>query len=122
MNLKPKYAEIWLVDFEPQIGSEILKTRPAIVISIDAMSSFPIRLVVPIRDYKDHHDGMFCFIPIEPDRLNGLNKKSTIDCSQVKSFDIKRFKKRLGKISKEQLDELVLVLIRLIGYIPKDNN
>jgi mRNA interferase MazF len=32
-NMRPKRGEIWLVDFEPTIGSEIKKIRPALVIS-----------------------------------------------------------------------------------------
>ncbi|MBC7474396.1 MAG: type II toxin-antitoxin system PemK/MazF family toxin [Candidatus Sericytochromatia bacterium] len=117
MPSKPKYAEIWLVNFEPQLGAEIQKIRPAIIISIDAMGVLPTRIVVPIRDYKDHHAGMFCYIPITPTKLNGLNKYSTIDCSQIKSFDIQRFEKRLGKLSKEELEEVVLVLTRCLGYL-----
>lgn len=116
MRTKPKYAEIWLVDFEPQIGTEIKKVRPAIVVSIDALGILPIRTVVPIRDYKDHHDGMFFYIPIEPSKNNGLSKYSTVDCSQVKSFDIKRFEKKLGKLTQDELEELVLVLSRCFGY------
>lgn len=119
MRVKPKYSEIWLVDFEPQIGTEIKKIRPAIVVSIDAMGVLPTRVIVPIRDYKEHHSGMFCYIPIEPTKYNGLSKYSTIDCSQIKSFDIQRFEKRLGKLKEDELEELILVITRFLGYIPK---
>jgi len=116
MTSKPKYAEIWLVDFEPQLGAEILKTRPAVVVSIDAFGVLPTRVVIPIREYKAHHDEMLCYVPISPNKLNGLDKESTIDCSQIKSFDIQRFRKRLGKLSKEETEELILILTRCFGY------
>ena len=38
----PKRGEIWLVRFDPTIGSEIRKTRPAIVLSSDAVGRLPI--------------------------------------------------------------------------------
>ena len=116
MASKPKNGEVWLVDFEPQIGTEIKKIRPAIVVSIDALGVLPTRVIVPVRDYKDHHAGMFCYIPISPNKLNGLDKYSTIDCSQIKSFDIQRFEKKLGKLLKDDLEELILVLTRCLGY------
>jgi len=114
----PKYGEIWLVCFEPQVGIEIKKTRPAIIISIDELSSLPIRTVIPIKDYKPNYEGFFSLIPIQPNKLNGLDKDSTIDCLQLKSFDIKRFEKKLGKVSKEEIEEILLVIIRCLGYKP----
>ena len=44
----PSRGEIWLVDFDPSIGSEIRKVRPALVVSLDSIGRLPLRLVVPI--------------------------------------------------------------------------
>lgn len=114
---KPKRGEIWQVSFEPQVGTEIKKARPAIIMTITAMNALPTRIVVPIRNYKDTHDRRFYFIPIEPNSTNGLSKKSTIDCSQVKSFDISRFQRKIGKLSKEELEEVSDTVSRCIGYV-----
>ena len=106
-KVTPKQNEIWLVEFEPQIGSEIMKTRPAVVLTNDVLEKLTTRIIVPIRDFKLNHDLVSFFICIEPDKTNNLVKKSTIDCSQVKSFDILRFKKKLGKINDEIFDEII---------------
>jgi mRNA interferase MazF len=37
------------VNLDPTIGAEIKKTRPAVVISSDAVGKLPIKLIVPIR-------------------------------------------------------------------------
>jgi mRNA-degrading endonuclease toxin of MazEF toxin-antitoxin module len=33
----PSRGEVWLVDFDPAIGAEIQKVRPALVISLDSI-------------------------------------------------------------------------------------
>ena len=35
----PQRGEVWLVNFDPPTGAEIAKTRPAVVISDDAVAS-----------------------------------------------------------------------------------
>ncbi len=115
--MKPKRGEIWLVEFEPQIGTEIQKTRPALILSIQPLRFLTTRIVVPIRDFKEHHAGFFFYIPVEPEITNGLSKKSTIDCSQVKSFDFQRFQKKLGNITDNELEEVADTVSRCIGYL-----
>jgi mRNA interferase MazF len=41
-----KRGEVWWVDFEPSTGSEIRKTRPAIIVSNDAANRILTRVVV----------------------------------------------------------------------------
>jgi mRNA interferase MazF len=48
----PKRREIWLVNFDPAVGAEIRKTRPAIVVSSDAVGRLPIKLIAPLTDWK----------------------------------------------------------------------
>ena len=51
----PSRGEIWLIDFDPAVGAEIRKLRPAVVMSVDAIGRLPLRLVVPITDWKDSY-------------------------------------------------------------------
>jgi mRNA interferase MazF len=39
-----KRGEVWLVNLDPTIGSEIKKTRPAVIISSDLMGILPVKL------------------------------------------------------------------------------
>lgn len=114
--MTPKRCEIWLIECEPQRGSEIQKTRPCVVINIEEISVYPLRIVLPIREYKDHHMSNFQMIPILPTTKNGLSKKSSIDALQIKSFDLSRFKKRLGKITEQELTKALNAHIICIGY------
>ena len=51
----PKRGEVWDVDFDPPRGAEIGKTRPAVVISEDAIGRLPLRIVVPITEWNSRY-------------------------------------------------------------------
>ena len=53
----PKRGEIWLVEFDPAVGAEIRKARQAVVMSVDSVGRLPLRIVVPITDWKPSYAG-----------------------------------------------------------------
>ncbi|MEH1832329.1 MAG: type II toxin-antitoxin system PemK/MazF family toxin [Nostoc sp.] len=50
-----KRGEIWLANFDPTVGAEIKKVRPAIVVSSDGVGKLPIKLIAPITDWKEYY-------------------------------------------------------------------
>ena len=62
----PRLGEIWLVNFDPTIGTEIRKTRPAVVVSSDAVGRLPIKLVAPVTDWKEHFTPNIWHVRIDP--------------------------------------------------------
>jgi mRNA interferase MazF len=76
MTTNPKRGEIWLVNLDPTIGSEIQKTRPAVVISSDFIGKLPIKLVVPVTDWKASFASDLWHISLESNSQNGLTKIS----------------------------------------------
>ncbi len=68
----PQRGEIWLVNFDPTIGAEIRKTRPAIVVSADGVGRLPIKLVAPVTDWKPPFTPNIWHVRIDPDPNNGL--------------------------------------------------
>ena len=115
-NLIPHRGEIWLVKFDPTVGAEIRKTRPALVISSDAVGRLPIKLISPITDWKDHYSGNIWHVRIEPDKDNGLSKSSAVDALQLRGMDRQRFVRRLGKVSTEVLETIVLAVGAVIEF------
>ena len=101
-----KQGEIWLVKFYPQVGSEISKLRPAIVISHDTIGRLPLKSIVPITDWKSNYTHYPWMINIKADQLNGLSKTSAIDCFQVKNFSNERLVEKIGVINDSLLKQI----------------
>jgi mRNA interferase MazF len=103
---EPKRGEIWLVNFDPTVGNEIQKARPAVVISVDALGSSGLRIVVPLTGYQEKHDKFPWCVPLKKNKRNGLTKDSTADAFQVKSVSTQRFIEKKGAVSAATLTEL----------------
>src|SRR3954452_23372665 len=89
-------SELWLVNFDPAAGAEIRKLRPALVVSLDSVGKLPLRIAVPITDWKPHYASYPWFTHIKSDRGNGLSKDSGADAFQTKSVALTRFNRRIG--------------------------
>jgi mRNA interferase MazF len=112
----PRRGEVWLVNLDPTVGSEIQKTRPAVVISSDAVGRLPIKLVAPITDWKDHFARNIWHVYVEPDATNGLSKPSAVDALQLRGLDYQRFVRKLGEVSPTVFDEIGLAVCSIIEY------
>lgn len=112
----PKRGEIWLVNFDPTIGAEIKKVRPAVVISSDAIGKLPIKLIAPITDWKPYFSQNFWHARIEPDAVNGLTKVSAIDALQLRGVDLQRFIRKLGNIAEVKMSEIAVAIVTVIEF------
>ena len=112
----PTRGEIWRVNFDPTIGAEIKKTRPAVVISSDAVGKLPLKLTVPITTWDEAFARNFWHIRIEPDALNHLSRPSAADTLQVRCVDRQRFVDRMGRVSPAVLEEIVSAVAAVIEY------
>ena len=110
-----KQGEIWLINLDPTIGAEIKKTRPAIVVNDNNLGKLPLKIIVPLTDWKDRYEVAPWMVKINPDAKNGLEKESAADCFQVRSLSQDRFVKRLGLVSSHIMDEVRLGLSRVLS-------
>lgn len=110
-----KQGEIWLINLDPTIGAEIRKTRPAIIVNDNNLGKLPLKIIVPLTDWKGRYDVAPWMVKINPDAKNGLEKESAADCFQVRSLSQDRFVKRLGLVSIHIMDEVRLGLSRVLS-------
>ena len=89
-------GDIWMVKFYPQVGSEISKLRPAVIISHDTIGRLPLKTIVPITDWKANYIHYPWMIQIKNNTDNGLSKTSAIDCFQIKNFANARLVEKIG--------------------------
>jgi len=91
-----KRGEIWLVNLDPAVGSEIRKTRPCVVVSPPEMHDHLRTLIVAPMTTKSRP---------APFRIDATHsgKKGLILLDQIRAVDKDRLAKKLGAISAKTL-------------------
>ena len=102
-----KQGEIWLVSLDPTVGSEIKKARPAIIVNDNPLGKLPLKVIVPLTDWKERYASAPWMVKLMADRQNNLSKESAADCFQIRSVAEERCLRKIGKVDNE-----ILVLIR----------
>ena len=104
MSPEAKRGEIWLVDFEPSVGTEFRKVRPAVVVSNDmANLRTPKVTVLPITGTIRQSA---IVVILQPSPTNGLDRESLVRVPDVCTFDKMRLKRRLGCLEANELLEV----------------
>ena len=91
-----KQGEIWLINLDPAIGAEIKKTRPAIILNDNSLGKLPLKIIVPLTDWKDRYEVAPWMVNIKPDNFNNLLKESAADCFQIRSLSEERLIRKIG--------------------------
>src|SRR5260370_36328420 len=96
----PRRGEIYLVAFDPTIGHEIRKTRPAVVIQNDVSNQYsPITIVAAVSSqFADPPHPRE--VPLPAGAKTGLSQPSAVILNQIHSIDRARLHKRLGALDK----------------------
>ena len=115
-RLTPKRGEVFLVNFDPTIGSEIRKTRPALILQNNVANEYsPITIVAAITSKFD--DKLY---PTEVEISagdGGLKQDSVVLLNQIRSIDCRRLTKKLGKIEDSTLKKVDLSVKISLGLI-----
>ena len=110
----PKRGEIWLVGFDPTIGAEIQKTRPALILQNDVGNRYSdITIVAAISSQKPGK--------VYPTEVlirkgeAGLVRDSIVLLNQLRSIDKRRLQHRLGTISLKSMNAVEAALRISLG-------
>ena len=102
-----KRFDVFLVNLDPTLGSEIRKTRPAVVISPDSMNLSRLKTVIIAPMTSTIKENF-------PTRVNTefKDKKGQVALDQLRAIDRSRLIQKLGCIDKKtQLNLLTLLTI-----------
>ena len=93
-----------LIEFDPTRGSEIQKTRPAVIVTNDIANTYSrLLMAVPLTSQKL---GQIFPHEVLLGAVKGLRKPSKANVSQMRAIDRSRIKAKFGKISAQNLREI----------------
>ncbi len=112
----PRRGEVYLVNFDPTVGAEIQKTRPALIVQNDiANRHSAITIVAAISSRFEE--------PLYPTEIlvrvneGGLKTNSVVLLNQIRSIDKQRLARRLGSLRSEtmvRVDEAIQISLGLV--------
>jgi len=108
-------GDIWIINLDPTLGSEIKKSRPAIIVNDDAIGVLPLKIIVPITEWKERYKIAPWMVRLDPDEVNGLDKPSSADTFQVRSVAQERFLRQVGKVSDKTMQQITKALALVLS-------
>lgn len=114
-NATPVRGEVWWIEFDPSVGSEQRKTRPAVVLNVPSVGKLPLRIVVPITEWDPKWATVPWLVYLKSTTRNGLTKDSAADCFQVKSLSLQRFQSKMGFLTADEVEQIAAAVALCVG-------
>lgn len=106
-EISPRRGDVYLVNFDPTVGFEIRKTRPAVIIQNNIGNRFSQTVIVAAITGDGHKASKLIPVSvfISKDEA-GLSKDSLVLLTQIRTVDKRRLGKRLGQMSEITLQKI----------------
>jgi mRNA interferase MazF len=101
----PRRGEVYWVALDPVVGSEIAKTRPAVITSNDIGNQYADRVIVaPVSSGNTRR--VYPFEVLVPAGEGGLTQDSKVLLDQIRTVDKHRLGRQLGGLSPERMQDV----------------
>jgi mRNA interferase MazF len=103
-----KRFEVYLVNLDPTVGSEIKKTRPCLIVSPDEMNRHIATVIIAPMTTKGRN---------YPTRVSCKfeEKSGQVVLDQLRTVDKKRLVKKLGRIDKKTQQSVLSTLAEMFA-------
>lgn len=109
MSRSPKRGDVYWVNLDPVMGTEIRKTRPAIIVSNDSCNRYGTRVVIlPVTSNTDSVYPGEALVEVK-----GKSGRALGD--QIRSIDKTRLKARLGRLTTDEMSRVDEALAITLG-------
>ncbi|MCB9812742.1 type II toxin-antitoxin system PemK/MazF family toxin [Candidatus Nomurabacteria bacterium] len=107
--LKPRRGEVWWVNFNPTIGTEVQKQRPAIIVSNDISNKFLDRVqVVPLTSNTEKVYPSEALVTVKKQAAKAMT-------DQIRTVSVERLGKKISSLTAIELVAVELVLRMQLG-------
>lgn len=104
-------GEVWWVNFDPAVGSEIKKERPAVIISNDLANKYLNRVqVLPLTTSVDRVYPSEAVIMV-----NGQQTKALAD--QLTTVSKLRFGNKMGAVTARDMQKIEQIIKVQLGFV-----
>ena len=102
-------GEVYLVNLDPTIGSEVKKTRPCIIVSPDEMNKYILTIVIaPMTTRRRNYKSRVA--------INFQGKQGQVMLDQIRTIDKRRLITKLGTLSVKELKAVLSVLQEMFAH------
>lgn len=106
MTQKPdlKRGQLWWVDLNPTIGSEIQKIRPCLIIQNDTGNRFAATTIIAPLTSTAYNAPIV--VALKPNKQNKLVNPSYANLAQIRCIDKQRLNQFIGILSEKEMDAI----------------
>lgn len=112
----PRRGEVYLIAFDPTLGAEIQKTRPAVILQNDIANRFSRITIVAAITSKVLGRRYPTNVLVTPPE-GGLIQDSVVLLNHIRSIDTQRLIRRLGVLKSETMEQIKHAIQISLGLI-----
>lgn len=117
-SIVPKRGEIYLVNFDPAIGAEIKKTRPALILQNDIANRYSsVTIVAAITSFSDKDGKVYPTEVFIGNSEGGLDNDSLVLLNQIRTMDKRRLVKKLGVLKENTMTQINKAVQTSLGFV-----
>ncbi|NCO52622.1 MAG: type II toxin-antitoxin system PemK/MazF family toxin [Deltaproteobacteria bacterium] len=114
-----KVGELYWVNLDPTIGDEIKKRRPVVVLNGGHDKHLKLAIVIPVTEWSPIWEKNPFFVSLDSNTKTGLNKKSAVDCFQIRAVSHNRFAEKIGEISDDDTARIKKSITLILDIEPQ---